>query len=124
MDINQTNYDATFCGTIPLHNTNAIQSHAVLLIVNAVDFRVIQISANLCEWLGVPSVEVLDHPLEKLVEMKGIEDIRYKYKHSLLKNVVPIHLTFISNDIRKTYLARVHEREHYLLIEVEFINET
>ena len=122
MSNSQSNSDAGFCGTIPLHNTNAIQPHAVLLVVSVIDFHIIQISANVCEWLGLSVEEVLDHPLEKILETKCVTDIRGKYKDSFLRNVVPVHLTFISN-IKKTYLARIHEKEHYILIEVEFINE-
>lgn len=121
---NQTNYDAGFCGTIPLHNTNAIQPHAVLLVVNAIDFRIIQISSNVCVWLGLTEGDLLDNPLDQILDIKSVEDIRHKLRHSFFRNVTPLHLTFVSNNFRKTYLARIHEKEHNVLIELEFINET
>lgn len=119
----QTNYDASFCGTIPLHNTNAIQPHAALFVVGVADFRVVQISSNVCEWLGIRADDVLNQPLDRIIERDCVDDIMDKYKKSFFKYVVPEYITFISDNHRKTYLARIHEKDHYLLIEVEFINE-
>lgn len=123
MSNSQTNRDGSFCNAIPLHNTNAIQPHAMLLVVDAIDFRVIQISSNVCEWLGMGVDNILNQPLVQFVEKTCVDSIRDKYSKSLLKNVVPEYLTFFLNGNHKTYLSRVHEHEHYILIEIEFINE-
>ncbi|HYF69201.1 MAG TPA: ATP-binding protein [Ohtaekwangia sp.] len=123
MSNNQTNYDAGFCSTIPLHNTNAIQPHAILWVVDAIELRVIQISSNVCEWLGLGVDNILNQPLVQFVERTCVDSIKDKYRKSLLKNVVPEYLTFLLNGNQKTYLARIHELEHHILIEIEFINE-
>ena len=123
MSNNQTNYDASFCNTIPLHNTNAIQPHAVILVLDVIEFRVIQMSSNVCEWLGITLKDVLNQPFERVAEAACVDTIKDKYRKSLFKNMVPEYLTFISSEGPRTYLARINEKEHYLLIEVEFINK-
>ena len=67
--MSNTNYDASFCGTIPLHNTNAIQPHAALLVVNLTDFRIIQISANVGDWLGISIDAIQNKPMERIYKM-------------------------------------------------------
>ncbi len=116
----EMNYDANFCSTIPLHNINSIQPHAALFVVDVADFRVIQISANVCEWLEIRAEDVLNQPLERIVAYTCVENIKEKHRQSILRNVIPEPLTFKSG---KTYLSRLHEKEHCVLIEVEFINE-
>ena len=91
--MSNTNYDASFCGTIPLHNTNAIQPHAGLLVVNLTDFRIIQISANVGDWLQVSQDTILNQPLERIVEQKCAESMKDKYAKSYFKYVVPEYVT-------------------------------
>lgn len=122
MIMNNANLNAGFCGTIPLHNTNAIQPHAALLVINVADFRIIQISSNVSEWTGLINEAILGQPLE-LLDQQSFETLREKQKNGLLKNVIPAYLTFSLKNKPATYLARVHEQEHCLLIEVEFINQ-
>lgn len=117
------NYDASFCGTIPLHNTNAIQPHAALFVVKVTDFRIIQISSNIGDWLRISIDAILNQPLERIFEQKCAERIRDKYAKSYFKYVVPEYITIVSSTREMTYLGRIHEKENYLLIEVEFINE-
>lgn len=69
--MSNTTYDANFCGTIPHHNTNAIQPHAASLVVNLTDFRIIQISANVGDWLHVSQDTILNQPLERIVEQSA-----------------------------------------------------
>lgn len=121
--MSNTNYDASFCATIPLHNTNAIQPHAALFVVNVTDFRVIQISSNVDYWLGISTDAILNQPLENIVEQKCMENIRDKYARSYFKYVVPEYITLHSYNGEISYLGRIHEKENYLLIEVEFVNE-
>ena len=123
MSNSQTNYDASFCGTIPLHNTNAIQPHAALLVVSVGDFKVVQISSNVCEWLGVAEKDILNQPLDGIVERVSLDKIREKYSKSFFKYAVPDYLTFFSNKSSRTYLTRIHQKDTYLLVEVEFVNE-
>jgi light-regulated signal transduction histidine kinase (bacteriophytochrome) len=116
------NLDASFCNTISLHNTSAIQPHGALIVVNVTDFQIIQISANVCEWTGRIDGAILNRSLECLLDQQSLESLRKKRENSLLKNVTPLYLTFTFNKKPEPYLTRVHEKEHYLLIEIEFIN--
>lgn len=121
--MSNTNHDATFCGTIPLHNTNAIQPHAALFVLNVVDFHIIQISSNVGDWLGLSTDAILNQPLENIVEKKCVMIIKEKYMKSYFKYVAPEYITFVLSIGEITYLSRIHEKENYLLIEVEFVNK-
>lgn len=123
MNNSRINNDADFCSTIPLHNTNAIQPHGALLIVNATDFRVIQISSNVCEWLGLLPEALLNQPLAEIIQDSCVDKIREQQDRSLLKIPVPEYLTFKFGKRHQTYLAQIHEKEGYILIEIEFINQ-
>jgi|SRR5688500_6666148 len=100
-----TNYDAGFCATIPLHNTNAIQPHAALLVVSVADFRIIQISSNVGNWLEISIDAILNRPLGAIVEQKCVERIRDKFAKSYLKYVVSEYIMFLSLAGEKVYLS-------------------
>lgn len=40
------NFDAEFCGKVPLHQTNLIQPHGVLLVVEKGNLTILQGSEN------------------------------------------------------------------------------
>ena len=58
MMLNRLNQDAEFCGKVSLHQTNLVQPHGVLLIVDKKDLNILQVSENIVEILDKPASAV------------------------------------------------------------------
>ena len=51
--MNKKNFDSDFCGSLPLHQINMIQSYGYLLVLEREDLKIIQASENVNEILGL-----------------------------------------------------------------------
>lgn len=111
------NFDAIFCGKQPLHKTNQIQPHGVVLVVEKANLRVIQVSSNFRS-LFTNEEELLGKYLSEIVAEKSLEEI--KKKTSGHTGIVPIVLSIKSAEM--SYLSLVHEKNECLVIETEFRN--
>ena len=43
------NYDSAFCGRVPLHQTNMVQPHGILMLVDKRSGNILQVSENIAE---------------------------------------------------------------------------
>jgi light-regulated signal transduction histidine kinase (bacteriophytochrome) len=59
--------DAEFCGKVPLHQTNLIQPHGYLLVIDKRDFTILQVSENVEDLLGKPANGVINTSLETYI---------------------------------------------------------
>lgn len=111
---NTKNANADFCGKVPLHQTNSIQPHGVLVIVKKDDFSILQASEN--------AVAVFNVPVEELVTKKLSEFIRGNESSQLIASFtgrVAGKLPFILSIQEKTFLAVIEEQEQYYVLEIE-----
>lgn len=108
------NYEAEFCGRVPLNQTNLIQPHGVLLIVDSGDFRIIQLSENASDIFGMDFKEVVSKCLFDFIDKSQIEKFKERFQ---AKNTgkLPFTLLFPTGD----YLASVQSSDHLLVIEIE-----
>ena len=60
------NYDSDFCGKLPLHQTNLIQSHGILLIIDPNSGEILQASENTEDVFGYPAREIAGKTLGDL----------------------------------------------------------
>ncbi len=109
--------EASFCSTIPLHQTNSIQPQGILLVADLNNFHIIQASENVNELFDVNIDEVLNQPLQKLISVDSFSRILENlgnYHHSLPCNLEIVLATgLISVD------SVIHEKNGCLLLEIE-----
>src|SRR5687768_4613663 len=116
--MSRQNYDATFCGKQPLHQTNQIQPHGILLVVSKSDLQVVQVSENIAEIIDAPG-KVLNRSLADILTSAAYQEVKAKSLN--LRHAVSIQLSFKHDDAR-SYLALMHEKDECLIVEVEFSN--
>lgn len=108
------NYEAEFCGRVPLNQTNLIQPHGVLLIVDPKDFRIIQLSENASDVLGADFKEVVSKSLFDFIDQAQAEKFKDRFQGNITGKL-PFTFSFPSGD----HLASVQSSRQLLIIEVE-----
>lgn len=117
MGSNRTNFDATFCGKLPLHQTNLIQPHGALLLVSKKEYKIIQASENITALLALAAPNVIDRALEEFVEAKNFQAFVEKTSQPFTGKL-PVSLCF-QQKASESCLAVVHNHEEDLLVEIE-----
>lgn len=122
---NQKNYDSEFCGRVPLHQTNMIQPHGVLMIVRRDDLSIIQVSENVDTLTGTPAPEVVEKKLTDYLPPRQIAQIEERFK-SKIEGKLPFTFSFTHNGNTKDYLALVQVQQDFFIVEIEKaeVNET
>ena len=111
------NFDAMFCGKQPLHDTNQIQPHGVVLVVSKEDLRIVQVSANFGSIFGNDSPT--GKHLSDVVSDETFEEIQHKTTVSTGSLSV---ILSVRSAASKQYLSLIHEKDGCLIIETEFRN--
>lgn len=112
------NYDSEFCGRVPLHQTNLIQPHGVLMVVQKDDLRILQVSENISDLLRRPAAEVVNTPLTQHFKTERGEGLAEKFAAAGAGRL-PISLTLAGGPAEKGFLALVQAQKEYLLVEIE-----
>jgi two-component system, chemotaxis family, sensor kinase Cph1 len=115
---NQRNLDSEFCGKVPLNQTNMIQPHGVLLIIDKRDFKILQVSENITELTGNTANEVVNKTLFEIVKQEQVERVQEKFSNST-DGKIPFSLSFLKYGIHTEFLALIQQQEDYLIMEVE-----
>lgn len=109
----QTNYDSELCGSLPIHLTNSIQPHGVLVIVDRKNQNIIQVSENAERVFGVAVLDMLNKSLQTFIGEKKVEALN-KFSGEY-ENRLPMTWPIGEKD----YLVVVHSREKYLVVEID-----
>ncbi|CAN5380763.1 hypothetical protein BH23BAC1_BH23BAC1_05070 [soil metagenome] len=72
------NYDAEFCGSLPLHLINLIQPHGILMILGFDDLKIIQISENIKEFLDIDPHNILNKSLHDFIHEDDFQNVKVK----------------------------------------------
>ncbi|RAU82891.1 GAF domain-containing protein [Pontibacter arcticus] len=115
----EKNYDSELCGSIPLHLVNLIQPHGMLLVLDKVDYTIIQVSENADRFLHLQAEQLLSQPLSVFIPENQYREVLRKIKSQGIHDKIPFTLTFNvgGNDVVFTTLILVHE--NYILVEME-----
>lgn len=108
------NFDAEFCGRVPLNQTNLIQPHGILLIVDQKDFSVLQASDNADVVFGMPAAELVKTKLTALLPEDEMQQLS-----QLFGGTVSGKLPFVFSINGQRYLSIVEQQEAYFVVEVE-----
>lgn len=107
-------YEAEVCGKVPLHQTNLIQPHGVLIVVKSEDLQVVQVSENIDSIFGHTAKEVVQQPLSRWIGESGVNTIRER-----LGSQSKARLPFLLELNGRSQLAMVQQSGSFLLIEIE-----
>lgn len=108
-------YDASFCGKLPLHNINLIQPHGSLLVLGPDDLTIIQASENCSDMLGISARELPGQSLQRWIG-RPAEDILEKFRSGITEKL-PFYFEVTASGEARQYLALIHAKPGYLVAE-------
>lgn len=108
------NMDEEFCGKVPLNQTNAIQPHGALIIVQASDLKILQVSENVNEFFGIAPVELVKHQLSDFISKDQSDKLTERFGAQIVGKI-PFVLT-INN---KEFIAIIQQQDGLLIMELE-----
>ncbi len=110
------NFDATFCGKLPIHQVNAVQPHGVLLLVDRDLRQVLQVSENVTELLGRPAAEIVSLPFTSLVAADSLRTLEVTLREAA-QDKVPLGIRFLKGNTDYNVPCLVHGLEEGYIIE-------
>lgn len=105
------NYDSEFCGKVPIHLINTVQSYGALLILDRKSLQVIQASENIEQLFHRPVEEIVGTSIRQYLDEKS---------HTFLQQVAvtdKIPQLWTIGD--RQFLALIHIKDRYILAELE-----
>lgn len=112
-------YDAEFCGSIPLNYINLIQAHGVLLVLQRNAYTIVQASENTEQLLGIAARELVQQPLQAFVGETQLSLLTSRLDQRKGPQYLPLSLQWESSAGPKSFSATLYSRDSYLLLELE-----
>ncbi len=111
----------TSCDREPIHISNAIQPHGVLLTFCETDFIILQISQNSEALLGQKTDAFLGQPLSVLLNQEQIESIR-GYVNADFETINPLRLVLSVDGKSQPFEGILHRTDGVIVLELEQVS--
>ena len=111
----------TNCDREQIHIPGLIQPHGLLLVLQEPEFKILQVSNNTLQFLGVNPQELLDQALSELLDEQQIELIR-QCLEKRFETVNPLKLTINTHQGLKRFDGIVHRSNQVIILELEPID--
>ena len=111
------NIDVTNCDREQIHIPNLIQPHGVLLAVSADEYRILQVSVNTTQMLGIEPEKLLNKPLGELLG-EQVAAIRGCLIENF-DNVNPIPIEIVKEQRSIFFNGIVHRQDKIIIVELE-----
>ncbi len=111
------NLDAEFCGKVPLHQTNMIQPHGVLLVVDAQTLQILQVSENIEEYINIAPAEIVNTSLQQHLQEGQLAALQERLQQPATHKA-PVVISINKKD----FLALLLHQDGYVIIELELLN--
>src|SRR5687768_10608590 len=111
---NVKNADAEFCGKVPLHQTNSIQPHGILVVVKKDDLTILQGSENADAVFLVPVTELVNRPITTFMAAEDAAQLT-----RVLAESPAGKLPFSFTVKEKRFLAVIEQHPLYIIFEIE-----
>jgi light-regulated signal transduction histidine kinase (bacteriophytochrome) len=111
--------EAEYCGKIPLHQTNLIQPHGVLLVIDSENLIIHQVSENTFEHLGIEYGKLVNTSLEEYINDVQLQSLRIRLQHPGVGKI-PLLLTF--NEVEVLTMLQIEET--FFIAELERIEKS
>jgi two-component system, chemotaxis family, sensor kinase Cph1 len=117
------NYDAEFCGKIPLTHINVIQPFGALILVDKESLRILQVSTNIENFTGNKPEWHIDRHLGEFIPEDNIAGLMQKLVSPFFSELLPFNLNLKSKDgyINTTAIVQVQEK-HFVLEFIDIFN--
>lgn len=117
--MNRINSDAEFCGKVPLHQTNLVQPHGVLLIIDRSDLSILQASENVTAIFGKSAAEIVEKPLQDFIGGEQATALQKRFA-APVNGLLPFTFTFPEGK----HLASIQVSGNSLIVEIELQKRT
>jgi two-component system, chemotaxis family, sensor kinase Cph1 len=108
----------TNCDREPIHISNAIQAHGVMVVFSETDTIISQVSQNSQAFLGKEPVQLLGKPLSILMQSEQITTIR-DCLNGEFENVNPLSFVLSVSGKPQTFAGIVHRTDGVVVLELE-----
>jgi light-regulated signal transduction histidine kinase (bacteriophytochrome) len=112
------NYDASFCGKLPIHQTNSIQPHGVLFILDHALKSILQVSENVNELLQKAAQNVSGSPVANYITTGSLHALEQAIREDW-EGKLPITLIFKINQKEEPVFCQVHTIPEGFIVEAE-----
>ncbi|MBD2571097.1 GAF domain-containing protein [Anabaena lutea] len=117
----KTPVDLTNCDKEPIHIPGLIQPHGILLVLQAPNLNIIQVSENIFDILGIPSEDILGKTLKILFNSKQIHLIKQSLAE-LSETINPLDLHIDTQTGRKNFDGIIHKSYGFIILELELVS--
>lgn len=111
-------YDSEFCGNLPIHLINLIQSYGALLVVEKNTLKLIQVSMNIERAIQVQPESAVETALGDHMDANSLEIFRQK-ANSSQSDKMPFLLAFKGG----SFMVILHNKPDYHLLEINYDTE-
>jgi chemotaxis family two-component system sensor kinase Cph1 len=112
------NYNSEFCGRVPLNQTNLVQPHGVLLVLERESGRILQCSENSNEFFGIDASVLAGTKLQKYITVPQWDRLMHRLQ-SGIEGKFPVLVTVNDHEL----LFVVDNADGYVLLEAERVAE-
>jgi light-regulated signal transduction histidine kinase (bacteriophytochrome) len=111
------NFDASFCGRLPLHQTNLIQPHGVLFVLDPATLEVMQVSENIDVLAPLQAQAIAGAGFEKITDAASFAQLKQMTSGALPEKQT-LAITLVAGADRITCSASVHQKGAVLFLEL------
>ncbi|MBD2296504.1 GAF domain-containing protein [Anabaena sphaerica FACHB-251] len=117
----KTPVDLTNCDKELIHIPGLIQPHGILLVLQAPNLNIIQVSENTFDILGIHTEDILGKTLKVLFNSKQIHLIK-KSLAELSEKINPLNLYIDTQKGRKNFDGIIHKSDGFIILELELVS--
>ena len=118
MNNSRPNYDATFCGKLPLHQTNLIQPHGVMLLFTGPNWEIIQVSENIAAIIDEPISQLIGQSLQAYLTESSIDNLAQLLQTSF-EDKLPLTLEWQGSAGNQPLSSLIHRKHDYYVVEAQ-----
>lgn len=109
------------CEREKIHTPGAIQPYGLLMVLSEPDMKILQVSENVYEFLGIAAAEILDNDFGRYFDQKLVAQIQDYLQHSRI-NKIPLYIAdahFPLIKDKELYRVILHRCNEALILEFE-----
>ncbi|WP_144874422.1 GAF domain-containing protein, partial [Hyella patelloides] len=117
-DINLKDVALHNCDRFAIHIPNLIQPHGVLLAISATEYKILQVSLNTAQMLGIEPEELLNKPLSGLLGKEQVTAISSCLSEDF-DRINPLPIELIHEGSTLNFDGIVHRNGEIIILELE-----
>ncbi|MDX1921088.1 MAG: response regulator [Candidatus Caenarcaniphilales bacterium] len=111
--------DLTNCEREPIHIPGSIQPHGVLIALDQDSLKVVQVSANVKDFLGIALEDLLAISFQDLIKADEFSDFQTKVSSENCTQYNPCILNLKSLSGYQPFIATIHKHNQLVVLELE-----